>query len=99
MFEVQNRTPSNEGWAVRASYDWRDFAIWIAGTDARLNSRIHRVVEQPTGRVVAVFGSSGKRLTFPIATAIAYAALAQAVAPMGRPTWPIEALVAALEAA
>jgi hypothetical protein len=35
------------------------------------------VVEQPAGRVVAVFGSSGKRLTFPIATAIAYAALAQ----------------------
>jgi hypothetical protein len=35
------------------------------------------VVEQPSGRVVAVFGSSGKRLTFPIATAIAYVALAE----------------------
>ena len=80
MFEKQWWYEANKEWAFRASYDSLTQALRLAQTDAYLNSSAYRVVEQPTGRVVAVFGSSGKRLTFPIATAIAYAALAQAVA-------------------
>lgn len=35
------------------------------------------IVEHTTGRVIAVWGSSGKRLTFPIAIVIAYVGLAE----------------------
>jgi hypothetical protein len=77
MFEVQWWATAIEDWAFRASYDSYTLAVLRAQTAAHLSDTMHRVIDLATGRVVAVFGSSGKRLTFPIATAIAYTALAQ----------------------
>jgi uncharacterized protein YlxW (UPF0749 family) len=84
MFEVQWWAESVKDWAFRASYDSYTLAVLRAQTAAHLSDTMHRVIEQPAGRVVAVFGSSGKRLTFPIVVAIAYAALAKMQAQLAR---------------
>lgn len=81
MFAIQwfHTTPCvSYGWLSRGkTYPERGPAEADAQQCAWSDEVPHRIIEQPSGRVVAVFGSTGKRLTFPIATAIAYAALAE----------------------
>lgn len=77
MFEVQWWAKATEHWAFRASYDSQLQAELKADASSTHFHVAHRIIEQPAGRVVAVFGSDGKRLTFPIAQAIAYVALAE----------------------
>jgi hypothetical protein len=81
MFEVYwkySYWPSHTAhWALDQAFENIDDALAYAAEKAREQETTHYVWHQPTESLVAVFNSDGKRLTFPIATAIAYTALAK----------------------
>jgi hypothetical protein len=81
MYKVESYTgvdvSRNDGrWLIQSYPDGLADALYTATYEAAENCKHHRIIEEATGRVIAVFGLSGKRLTFPIAIAIGAAAVA-----------------------
>lgn len=81
MYKVESYTgvdvSRNDGiWVLQSYPDGLADALYTATYEAAENCTQHRVIEEATGRVIAVFGLNGKQLTFPIAIAIGAAAIA-----------------------